>query len=129
LLTRLGPVVLFSAAIPGQGGLGHLNEQWPRYWVDLFRAKSYVAIDCLRHRIWDDDGVDWWYAQNLLFYPCHTLPPYRRDAPHDCPRAEWLGERGVSLPTWVGMTRQHVRRVAAALLQALEAERPASARA
>src|SRR5262249_35913095 len=32
-LTRLGPVVLFSAAIPFQGGHGHVNEQWPEYWV------------------------------------------------------------------------------------------------
>ncbi len=59
-----------------------------------------------------------------FFYPCHTLPPYRRAAPHDCPQAEWLSERGLSLPTWVGMTRQHVRRVAAALLQALAGEGP-----
>src|SRR5436309_14636146 len=27
-LTRLGPVILFSAAIPFQGGRAHLNEQW-----------------------------------------------------------------------------------------------------
>jgi SAM-dependent methyltransferase len=30
-LTRLAPVVLFSAAIPLQGGTHHLNEQWPDY--------------------------------------------------------------------------------------------------
>ena len=28
-LVRLAPMVLFSAAIPGQGGVNHLNEQWP----------------------------------------------------------------------------------------------------
>src|SRR5262249_11402135 len=32
-LTTFAPVVLFSAAIPGQGGTGHVNEQWPDYWV------------------------------------------------------------------------------------------------
>src|SRR3981081_11169 len=31
LLTRHAPVVLFSAAIPGQGGTGHVNEQRPVY--------------------------------------------------------------------------------------------------
>src|SRR5205823_14322324 len=31
-LTRLAPVVLFSAAIPGQGGRDHVNEQWQTYW-------------------------------------------------------------------------------------------------
>src|SRR5579862_3100091 len=32
-LTRLAPLVLFSAAIPFQGGVGHINEQWPEYWA------------------------------------------------------------------------------------------------
>ena len=67
-LTRLGPVILFSAAIPFQGGTNHLNEQWPSYWADLFLSKGYVAVDCLRRRIWDNDQIDWWYAQNIMFF-------------------------------------------------------------
>src|SRR5205809_4162841 len=35
-LVGLSPVIFFSAAIPQQGGTGHLNEQWPSYWQDLF---------------------------------------------------------------------------------------------
>jgi len=31
LLTRAAPVVLFSAAIPDQGGTHHVNEQWQSY--------------------------------------------------------------------------------------------------
>jgi len=57
-----------------------------------------------------------------FFIPCHTLPPYLGATPHACPQAEWLGERGLSLPTWVGMTRQHVRRVASTLRRALDTE-------
>ena len=34
-LTRLAPVVLFSAAIPHQGGVNHINEQWLDYWRDV----------------------------------------------------------------------------------------------
>jgi SAM-dependent methyltransferase len=30
--------VLFTAARPGQGGLGHLNEQEPAYWIDIFTS-------------------------------------------------------------------------------------------
>src|ERR1700722_15751200 len=35
-LTKVAPLVLFSAAIPHQGGKGHVNEQWQPYWVELF---------------------------------------------------------------------------------------------
>lgn len=65
-LTALSDVVVFSAAIPGQGGLGHLNEQWPRYWADLFAERSYIATDPFRSRIWEESGVKWWFAQNIV---------------------------------------------------------------
>jgi SAM-dependent methyltransferase len=71
-LVNLGPRVLFSAAIPYQGGTNHLNEQWPEYWSELFAVHGYRALDCLRHRIWRDDEVDWWYAQNLLLFVDRT---------------------------------------------------------
>ena len=67
-LTGLGPIVLFAAAIPFQGGTHHVNEQWPEYWADLFQQKGYVAIDCLRRKIWKNENVEWWYAQNVLIF-------------------------------------------------------------
>jgi perosamine synthetase len=54
-----------------------------------------------------------------FFYPCHILPTHRDSRPADCPNAEWLAERGISLPTWVGMGREQVRRVAASLADGL----------
>lgn len=65
-LCRLAPVVVFSAAIPGQGGHGHLNEQWPGYWADLFAAQGYDVTGDLRYGIWDDDRIEHWYRQNLM---------------------------------------------------------------
>ena len=65
-LTRLAPVVLFSAAIPNQMGDHHINEQWQSWWVERFARAGYVAVDCLRRRVWDDPQVEWWYAQNML---------------------------------------------------------------
>jgi SAM-dependent methyltransferase len=67
-LTRLGPVVLFSAAIPYQGGTNHINEQWPEYWAKHFRERCYVVIDCIRKNIWQNSNVEWWYAQNILIF-------------------------------------------------------------
>jgi SAM-dependent methyltransferase len=67
-LTSLSDVVLFSAAIPGQGGVHHVNERWPAYWQALFRARNYSAYDFIRPRIWNDDRVDVWYRQNTVLY-------------------------------------------------------------
>jgi len=67
-LTGLGPVILFSAAIPLQSGANHLNEQWPEYWKKLFDRKGYVLVDCIRRRLWDDNDVTFWYAQNSFLY-------------------------------------------------------------
>ena len=67
-LTSLGPVVLFSAAIPHQGGRNHVNEQWPEYWFSHFQARGYVVLDSLRKRIWQNDNVEWWYAQNTFLF-------------------------------------------------------------
>jgi hypothetical protein len=65
-LTALSDTVVFSAAIPAQGGLGHVNEQWPRYWADLFAERSYIATDPFRPHIWDEPNVKWWFAQNTI---------------------------------------------------------------
>jgi hypothetical protein len=67
-LVALGPVVLFSAAVPYQGGTGHINEQWPEYWAALFSRERYVAIDCIRPRVWSNPEVQPWYAQNALLF-------------------------------------------------------------
>lgn len=40
-LVRHGDRVLISAARPGQGGLGHLNEQEPAYWVEKFAGRGF----------------------------------------------------------------------------------------
>lgn len=65
-LCGLAPVVLFSAAIPGQGGVGHVNEQRPSYWVRRFEAYGYAVSGALRWGIWDDPRVEPWYCGNLL---------------------------------------------------------------
>jgi len=67
-LTKLAPVVLFSAAIPHQGGTHHVNEQWPPYWATLFDQMNYGAVDAIRERIWDRDDVAFYYAQNVLLF-------------------------------------------------------------
>lgn len=79
-LTRLAPIVVFSAAIPGQGGEGHCNEQWPSFWTDRFAAFGFQPLIDPRGRIWTDDDVDVWYRQNMLCFAAEDIRPPRDDS-------------------------------------------------
>ena len=67
-LTELASVVVFSAAIPGQGGVGHLNERWPWYWKEKFAERGFGQYDPFRHRLWHRPDVAIWYKQNMFAY-------------------------------------------------------------
>lgn len=67
-LTSLSPRVVFSAAIPRQGGNHHVNEQWPEYWALLFAEKGYVLEWDPRSSIWDNSNIASCYRQNLLVF-------------------------------------------------------------
>ena len=68
LLASLGDVILFSAAIPNQGGQHHVNERWQGDWAQDFERRGYVAVDCIRPKIWNNQDVQVWYRQNLILY-------------------------------------------------------------
>ncbi len=90
-LVRHGDVVLFSAAIPGQGGNGHVNEQLQHYWAALFAARGYVPVDMIRPRIWLDGNVFWWLQQNIVLYVReHALPQWPELHPYVVNRPEVL---------------------------------------
>lgn len=72
-LTRHGEIVLFSAAIPLQGGSYHVNEQWPQYWNSLFGTQGYACVDCLRQVFWEDNRIAWWYRQNMFIFVASDL--------------------------------------------------------
>ena len=72
-LTAHSDVILFSAAIPFQGGHHHVNEQFPDYWEARFQAWGYQVVDCIRHDIWNDDSVLWWLRQNIMVFAKSAL--------------------------------------------------------
>jgi SAM-dependent methyltransferase len=67
-LASAAPAVLFSAAIPYQGGTHHVNEQWPTYWARLFAEHQFVAVDWVRPRLMNNPQVAYYYAQNSLLF-------------------------------------------------------------
>lgn len=88
-LAAHAPMVLFSAAPPGQGGENHINEQPPGYWRDLFRDRGFELFDFFRERLTDRPAIEPWYRYNMLlfvrrdvidFLPAAVKPTY---VPHD----------------------------------------------
>lgn len=67
-LTSTASLVVFSAAIPGQGGKGHINEQPHSFWTNLFDEYGFAKYDILRPRIIGDAAIPFWYRQNLFLY-------------------------------------------------------------
>jgi len=67
-IVKSSDIVLFSAAIPGQLGVNHCNEQWQSYWVEKFKKENYEVVDVIRPIIWKDESVPFWYRQNIFLY-------------------------------------------------------------
>jgi SAM-dependent methyltransferase len=67
-LVAHAPVVLFSAAIPGQGGEGHVHEAWASEWRARFAARGWACFDLVRERFWTDARVEVWYRQNARLF-------------------------------------------------------------
>lgn len=65
-LTSHADVIMFSAALPGQGGQNHINEQWPEYWQKIFTKYGFEMIDYFRPKIWNNQKIERWYRQNLF---------------------------------------------------------------
>jgi SAM-dependent methyltransferase len=67
-LTKLSDVILFSAAIPFQGGDHHYNEQWLYYWAVKFAESGYELYDVLKPLYWNNPKIFWWYKQNMVLF-------------------------------------------------------------
>jgi len=69
-LTNHSDHIVMSAAHPGQGGIGHFNEQPRQYWIDKLAKIGYLHDDAARTRL----IRDWtWFPENLFVF--------RRDLP------------------------------------------------
>ena len=65
-LVKHAPAIVFSAATPLQGGIHHVNEQWPGYWIRRFEQHGFTCWDVFRPHIRYDRSVAWIYRQNLM---------------------------------------------------------------
>lgn len=67
-LIESSDVIIFSAAIPAQGGVMHINEQPQSYWKKKFEKYGYKAIDPIRTEFQNNFMVQTHYRQNILVY-------------------------------------------------------------
>jgi SAM-dependent methyltransferase len=74
-LTASADIVIFSAAVPGQRGKGHINLRPLEYWKSLFERRGFRRRDVIRPRILHDRSIPFWYRQNVFLYcrPSATL--------------------------------------------------------
>lgn len=67
-LIRHADTIVFSAALPCQGGQNHVNEQPFEYWIAKFYKHNYYPLDIVRQKFWNNPKVDWWYKQNIFVF-------------------------------------------------------------
>lgn len=71
-LLELAGTIVFTAAHPGQGGRGHVNEQPQAYWIERFERCGAEHRPDLSHRISEAfrrRGVQApWYAENVMAF-------------------------------------------------------------
>jgi SAM-dependent methyltransferase len=63
--------ILFSAAVPGQGGEYHVNEQPYDFWRKRFADHGFAAYDFVRPRIAADNRISFWYRYNIILFVRH----------------------------------------------------------
>lgn len=73
-LTSASDVIVFSAAVPGQGGIHHVNEQWIPYWQEKFLQHNFILQDILRPVLWNNEKISWWYRQNIYLVTHKDFP-------------------------------------------------------
>jgi glycosyltransferase involved in cell wall biosynthesis/SAM-dependent methyltransferase len=66
-----GGILIWTAAKPGQGGVGHINCQTKDYWAELFALQPLERCPDIEKKLIDAMQAGYhmgWFVQNLLVY-------------------------------------------------------------
>jgi 2-polyprenyl-3-methyl-5-hydroxy-6-metoxy-1,4-benzoquinol methylase len=78
--TTYAEQVFFTAAVEGQVGVGHINLQPRRFWVDLFEKRGFswqqAVSEQIRQEMRDAEVVSW-IVENMMVF---SRPRYRPEA-------------------------------------------------
>jgi SAM-dependent methyltransferase len=76
LVTTLAPIAVVTAALPGQGGTDHVNEQPSEYWIEKFEARGFGFDGDLSTRLraeWRGAGVEEFLCSSLMIFRTNDL--------------------------------------------------------
>ena len=79
-LAESAPIVVFTAAPPGQGGVGHVNEQPKPYWIERFRDADMGYDEDAARALADElrrNGVTtgWFLIENAMVFRREATDP------------------------------------------------------
>jgi len=69
-LCKTSDTIIFSAAQPGAGGVGHVNCQPKSYWINRFRTRGYEVCDTetafIIQHLREKQNIMGWLLNNLM---------------------------------------------------------------
>jgi hypothetical protein len=74
-MTKVCDCIIFSAAVPNQGGIGHINCRPKIYWINKFHQLGWVVdLDATKHFLkYMENGYHMgWLANNAMVLIPHT---------------------------------------------------------
>jgi SAM-dependent methyltransferase len=102
-LVGVAPTVFFSAALPGQGGHGHINCQPKEYWEHKFAAHNYVldteATAAFRSFLLSGYHLGW-LANNVQIFRQYGAVCFEQIIAEETPQAVRLAEYFANTPNF-----------------------------
>ena len=94
-LVKTAPAILFSAALPGQGGHGHINCQPKEYWAHNFARQNYVLDEDAVTRLTGFMRTGYhmgWFVNNVQVFRQYGAVCFERIRQEEMPQAVRLAD-------------------------------------
>jgi SAM-dependent methyltransferase len=109
-LVGVAPTIFFSAALPEQGGHGHINCQPKAYWANKFAEHNYVldanAIETFREFLLSGYHMGW-LANNVQIFREYGAVCFEQIIAEETPQAARLAEYFAMTPNFFTVARPH----------------------
>jgi SAM-dependent methyltransferase len=94
-LTNTSDTILFSAAVPGQGGYGHINCQPKEYWITKFNNNNYILDEVATNKFVNHMLGGYhlgWLTNNAMVFKSYSKMYYKQIIEEETPQAVRIAE-------------------------------------